>query len=104
MQENEKKKDLTLRHQAMSNAMFRVANKYKNEEMLKVAEELKELSKKPEEKQMTPDPKVPWSKVSKVLLNYGKEKAFLLKTPEFKKTAQDEHEKVAPSRKQLYGR
>lgn len=50
MPENEKKKDLTLRHQAMSNAMFRVANKYKNEEMLKVAEELKELSKKPEEK------------------------------------------------------
>ena len=49
-QKDKSSQDLSLRHQAMSNAMMRVANKYQNEEMRKVAKELKQLSQQPKEK------------------------------------------------------
>jgi len=44
---------------------------------------------------MTPDPKVSWQKVSKLLLNYGTPKVPMRKTPESEKTTPDEREDAA---------
>ena len=43
-------KEVSLRRQMMSNAMMRVANKFKDEDARKAALELKKLSQQPKEK------------------------------------------------------